>query len=85
MNLTLRRRFGDDGIFWISYDDLLKKYSHMDRTRLFGPEWKVSQHWTTVNVPWTADYNDVKFEITVSEKGTAIIVLSQVSCLFYVE
>ena len=91
----LNHKFGNDGvrfansicglrnlqaqIFWISYEDLLRRYQSFDRTRLFGPEWTVTQQWTTVNVPWTADYNDTKFTITVSKDGPIVIVLSQVS------
>jgi hypothetical protein len=51
----LNHKFGDDGVFWISYGDLLRHYQHFDRTRLFGPEWTVSQQWTSVNVPWSVD------------------------------
>ena len=65
-------------IFWISYKDLLRKYQSFDRTRLFGPEWTVTQQWTTLDVPWTADYNDTKFNITLSKKTNIVIVLSQV-------
>ena len=36
----LDHRFGDDGAFWMSYEDLLKKYSTFDRTRLFDDTWK---------------------------------------------
>lgn len=66
-------------MFWISYKDLLRKYQSFDRTRLFGADWNITQQWTTVNVPWTADYNDTKFSITLTKKGPVVIVLSQVS------
>lgn len=48
----LNHRFGNDGVFWITYDDLLKKYTHFDRTRLFDDSWKITQQWTSLNVPW---------------------------------
>ena len=51
----LNHRFGDDGQFWISYADLLREYSSFDRTRLFGSDWQITQQWTTVDVPWSAD------------------------------
>lgn len=66
-------------VFWISYEDLLKKYQHFDRTRLFGNEWTITQQWTTLNVPWSADYHSTKFMITVTKEGPVVIVLSQVS------
>lgn len=65
-------------MFWISYKDFLKYYPDLDRTRLFGPEWSVSQQWTSLNVPWTVDYLDTKFALTVPEAGPVVIVLSKV-------
>ncbi len=65
-------------MFWISYKDLLRKYQFFDRTRLFSPEWRVSQQWTTLDVPWSADYNDTKFVFTLTEQTPVVIMLSQV-------
>ena len=45
----LNHKFGNDGMFWISYEDLLRNYSSFDRTRLFGPDWRITQQWTTVS------------------------------------
>lgn len=73
----LGHKFGDDGSFWISYEDLLKKYQAFDRTRLFGPEWKVSSIWTTLDVSWTLDYHDTKFAFTLAKSGPVVIVFSQ--------
>lgn len=66
-------------VFWISYEDLLKKYQHFDRTRLFGPEWTITQQWTSLNVPWSADYHSTKFMIDLTKKSPVVIVLSQVA------
>ncbi|KAL9016517.1 MAG: hypothetical protein Q9185_006138 [Variospora sp. 1 TL-2023] len=79
----LNHRFGDDGMFWISYRDFLRKYSSLDRTRLFGPEWQVTQQWTTVDVPWSADYNDIKFSLTITQPGPVVIVLSQLDSRYF--
>jgi hypothetical protein len=73
----LDHRFGDDGAFWISYQDLLRKYQAFDRTRLFGPEWKVTSTWTTLSVPWTLEYHDTKFAFTMARQGPVVLVLSQ--------
>lgn len=75
----LNHRFGNDGAFWISYDDLLKKYQTFDRTRLFSPEWKITQQWTSLEVPWTVDYHSTKFSFTIQKTAPVVIVLSQVS------
>lgn len=73
----LDHKFGDDGSFWISYEDLLKKYQAFDRTRLFGPEWKVASIWTTLEVPWTLEYLDTKFAFSLSHSGPVVIVFAQ--------
>ncbi|KAI1494177.1 hypothetical protein F5X96DRAFT_676631 [Biscogniauxia mediterranea] len=81
--LKLNHRFGDDGNFWISYDDLLRKYQAFDRTRLFGPEWKVTSLWTTFSVPWTLDYHDTYFTFSLAKTGPVVIVLSQLDDRYY--
>ncbi|MCJ1421172.1 calpain 2, (m II) large subunit [Xylographa parallela] len=79
----LGHTFGNDGIFWISYADLLRRYNQLWRTRLFTPDWSVSQHWTTIQVPWSGDYNDTKFEFVLSEPGTTVIVLSKLDTRYF--
>ncbi|KAL9104248.1 MAG: hypothetical protein Q9163_000796 [Psora crenata] len=79
----LNHRFRDDGMFWISYDDLLRKYSQFDRTRLFGKDWIITQQWTTATVPWSADFNDTKFAITITKPSPVVIVLSQLDDRYF--
>ncbi|KAK5942090.1 hypothetical protein PMZ80_006043 [Knufia obscura] len=80
----LNHKFGDDGIFWISYEDMLRKYKYVDRTRIFGPEWHVAQQWTSVQVPWnTTDYQQTRFQIDVPETTEAVIVISQLDDRYY--
>lgn len=73
----LDHKFGDDGSFWISYDDLLRKYQAFDRTRLFSSEWKVASIWTTLDVSLTLDYHDTKFAFSLFKSGPVVIVFSQ--------
>lgn len=80
---ALNHRFGDDGQFWISYEDLLREYSSFDRTRLFGSDWQITQQWTTVDVPWSADYNKTKFSVTLTKRSPVVIVLSQLDDRYY--
>ncbi|KAJ5513422.1 hypothetical protein N7463_002974 [Penicillium fimorum] len=80
---ALGHQFGNDGFFWISYKDLLRKYQHFDRTRLFGPEWTITQQWTTLNVPWSADYHSTKFMMDVTKSGPVVIVLSQLDTRYF--
>ncbi|CAK1367505.1 unnamed protein product [Cercospora beticola] len=83
MMTKLNHTFGDDGVFWISYKDFLKHFPSINRVRLFDDTWTVSQQWTCVNVPWTVDYLDTKFQITVSEAGSVVVVLAQPDDRYY--
>ncbi|KAF2458508.1 hypothetical protein BDY21DRAFT_370743 [Lineolata rhizophorae] len=73
----LNHTFGDDGVFWISYRDFLRYYSDMDRIRLFGPEWTITQQWTSVNVPYNPDYLPTHFQLTLTKASPVVLVLSQ--------
>lgn len=80
----LNHQFGDDGIFWMTYKDMLSKYKYIDRTRIFGPEWHVAQQWMSVQVPWsTLDYQTNYFSIDVPEDTEAVIVLSQLDDRYF--
>lgn len=79
----LNHKFGDDGAFWISYSDLLRKYQAFDRTRLFGDDWRVASLWTTLAVPWKHDYHDTHFAFTLATPGEVIIVLSQLDDRYF--
>ncbi|KAI8623159.1 hypothetical protein F5Y19DRAFT_468721 [Xylariaceae sp. FL1651] len=81
--LKLNHRFGDDGNFWISYDDLLRKYQAFDRTRLFGPEWRVTSIWTSLSIPWTLDYHDTYFTFSLAKTGPVVLVFSQLDDRYY--
>ncbi|KAH6690299.1 hypothetical protein F5X68DRAFT_229634 [Plectosphaerella plurivora] len=79
----LGHKFGDDGSFWISYADLLKKYCIFDMTRLFGSEWKTSCIWTSLQVPWTVCYHDTHFAFTLSKPGKVVLVLAQLDDRYF--
>jgi hypothetical protein len=79
----LGHRFGDDGVFWISYRDLLRHYQHFDRTRLFGPDWRITQEWTSVSVPWSIDYLPTHFRFSLPEPSDVVIVLSQLDTRYF--
>ncbi|KAK5230439.1 hypothetical protein LTR99_008256 [Exophiala xenobiotica] len=79
----LDHKFGNDGVFWISYDDLLKKYQHFDRTRIFGSEWHVTQCWTSLSVSWSAEYHSTKFSLVLEEKAPVVIVLAQLDDTYF--
>ena len=79
----LGHRFGDDGDFWIAYEDLLRKFQAFDRTRLFDAEWRVVQVWTNLSVPWTLDYHDTHFVFSLKESGPVVLVLSQLDDRYF--
>ena len=65
-------------VFWISYDDFLRHFEHLDRTRLFGPEWDIIQRWTALQVPWSSRYHSTMFAIEVKKTSPIVILLTQV-------
>ncbi|OBT79564.1 hypothetical protein VF21_01271 [Pseudogymnoascus sp. 05NY08] len=81
--VKLDHRFGDDGAFWISYDDFLKKYQTFDRTRLFTDEWKVTHQWTSLTIPWSVDYNSTKFAFTINKPASVVVVLNQLDGRYF--
>ena len=63
----------------MTYRQLLRSFSVIDRTRVFGTEWHVTSQWTTVAVPWANEYVETCFELSVVDTCPAVVVLSQVS------
>ena len=46
----LNHRFGDDGSFWMTYEDFLKYWTVIDRCKLFDGSWQVYSTWIHYNV-----------------------------------
>ncbi|KAK0706970.1 hypothetical protein B0T26DRAFT_481557 [Lasiosphaeria miniovina] len=80
----LNHKFGDDGIFWMSYKDVLETFMFLHRTRLFDEKWTVVQQWTSVNVGWVSGYLNTKFIIEVKKSGTVVVVLTQLDERYFV-
>jgi hypothetical protein len=80
----LNHKFGNDSVFWISYQDLLRKYQHFDRTRLFmdSPDWRITQKWISVEVPWKAEFEQ-KFKIVLKKESPVVLVLSQLDDRYF--
>lgn len=79
----LDHSFGDDGVFWIRYKDLLRKYDQFYKTRLFTDDWRVTQQWVSCAIPWSGTYQDTKFEIVVEKAAQTVIMLSQLDERFF--
>ncbi|EOO01398.1 putative calpain family cysteine protease protein [Phaeoacremonium minimum UCRPA7] len=79
----INHSFGGDSTFWISYEDLLRKYQHFDRTRLFrDPNWRCCQRWIGVEVPWKAQYHE-KFHIKLTKDSPLVLTLSQLDARYF--
>lgn len=79
----LGHQFGSDSVFWISYEDLLRKYQHFDRTRLFrDPDWRCCQRWIGVDVAWKPQYHE-KFHIKLTRESPLVLVLSQLDNRYF--
>ena len=79
----LNYKFGNDGIFWMPYSDFLDRFVQVWRTRLFSPEWSVSQQWASIKVPWSGGYNRTLFEFKITLLTPAVIALSQLDSRYY--
>ena len=75
----LRHEFADDGVFWMSFDDVLSNFEFLHRTRLFDERWTIAQQWTSSPISWVPGYLKTKFVIEVKRAGLTVIVLSTVS------
>ncbi|KAK7184461.1 calpain family cysteine protease [Paraphaeosphaeria sporulosa] len=79
----LDHRFGNDGLFWMSYDDLCERFHLIDRTRLFDNEWTVVQSWSSVSVAWVTGYLNTKFVVEIKKAGPTVFVLCQLDDRYF--
>ncbi|KAH8156480.1 hypothetical protein CIB48_g11765 [Xylaria polymorpha] len=79
----LGHQFGNDSVFWIRFEDMVEKYQHFDRTRLFrDPDWQCCQRWIGVEVPWKPQWNE-KFHIKLTKESPLVLVLQQLDNRYY--
>ncbi|KAL8995630.1 MAG: hypothetical protein Q9169_004673 [Polycauliona sp. 2 TL-2023] len=79
----LDHNFADKQLCWIQYEDLIRKYIYIDRTRLFDRDWTVAQQWVTVEVQRDNDYQETSFDFTLQEKSLVVFCLSQLDTRYY--
>ncbi|CAG8545766.1 2665_t:CDS:2 [Dentiscutata heterogama] len=72
--IKLNHRFGDDGTFWMSYDDFLNYWDMVDMCRLFDSSWMAYITWINYNV---VPRSKGKFKLSLPEECHLIIVLQQ--------
>ena len=82
--IELGHKFGSDSVFWISYQDLLRKYQHFDRTRLFmdSPDWRVTQKWVSLDVPWKSQFQQM-FKMVLKKESPVVLVLAQLDDRYF--
>lgn len=81
---TLGHTFGDDGVFWMSFKDMLETFGFLHRTRLFDDaSWTVVQQWTSLPVGWVVGYSGTHFVVNITEPGLVVVVLSQLDTRYY--
>jgi hypothetical protein len=79
----LDHKFGDDGLFWMSFKDMCHKFDVIYRTRLFDESWMIVQQWTSIHVPWIDGFSTTKFTFEIKKEGPVVVVLRQVSLTLY--
>ncbi|KAH7237835.1 hypothetical protein B0J15DRAFT_516443 [Fusarium solani] len=83
-NKELGHTFGSDSVFWVSYEDFMKKFTHLDCMRRFrGLDWRCCQRWIAVDIPWKAEYYK-KFQFNLTKNSPLCLVLSQLDRRYYV-
>ncbi|KAJ3566208.1 hypothetical protein NPX13_g7223 [Xylaria arbuscula] len=79
----LGHQFGNDSVFWIRFEDMVEKYLHFDRTRLFrAADWQCCQRWIGVEVPWKPQWNE-KFHFTLTKESPLVLVLQQLDNRYF--
>lgn len=79
----MNHTFGDDGVFWMSYQDMLSTFMYIHRTRLFDDKWTVVQQWTSADVSWVTGFLQTKFVVEVKKSGMVVIVLTQLDDRYF--
>ncbi|KAH7221777.1 hypothetical protein B0J15DRAFT_599938 [Fusarium solani] len=80
----LGHTFGSDSVFWMSYEDFTKIFTHVDCMRRFrGLDWRCCRRWIAVDVPWKAEYYK-KFQFKLTKNSPLCLVLSQLDRRYYV-
>ncbi|KAF2639708.1 cysteine proteinase [Massarina eburnea CBS 473.64] len=69
--------FDSNGTFWMAYEDVLRRFQELDRTRLFDKDWTVVQRWTSSGVAWVTGYLNTKFMVEIKKGGPTVFMLTQ--------
>ncbi|KAG9292487.1 hypothetical protein G9A89_001560 [Geosiphon pyriformis] len=78
----LNHKFGKDGAFWMSYEDLLYYFSSIGKCRIFDSSWFVHSAWINYNI---VPMSNGKFILKLHETEKIIIVLQQPDSHYFYE
>lgn len=82
----LRPFFKLDGTFYISFDDALETFAHVDCTKvLIGECWTEKQKWVRMDADWVPQYNPTYFLMTLEQDSAVALVISQVDGRYFRE
>ncbi|KAG9292488.1 hypothetical protein G9A89_001561 [Geosiphon pyriformis] len=70
----LDHKFGKDGAFWMTYEDLLLYFSSIGKCRLFDSSWFIHSAWINYNV---VPKSNGHFTLTLPEPEKVVIMLQQ--------
>ncbi|ETW10072.1 hypothetical protein H310_00458 [Aphanomyces invadans] len=74
---ALDHRFGDDGSFWMQYEDFVEEFTTIERTRLYDNKWFVNQEWMEYRTSWPAEWSNALFQFDLTTDSPANIVLAK--------
>ncbi|RQM26542.1 hypothetical protein B5M09_006158 [Aphanomyces astaci] len=74
---ALDHKFGDDGSFWMQFEDFVDEFTTIERTRLFDDKWFVNQEWTEYHSSWPAAWSHGLFQFDLTHDGPANVVLTK--------
>ncbi|KAJ3241269.1 hypothetical protein HDU81_001254 [Chytriomyces hyalinus] len=79
----LNHTFGDDGKFWMEYDDVLRQFDYLGKGTLFDNTWSVNKSHAELEAAFPAEFSPTVFDVSVTKDGPAFIVLSQVDSRYF--
>ncbi|KAJ3247153.1 hypothetical protein HDU77_008703 [Chytriomyces hyalinus] len=79
----LNHTFGDDGKFWMEYNDVLRQFDYLGKGTLFDNTWSVNKSHAELQASFPAEFSPTVFDVSVNQDGPAFIVLSQVDSRYF--
>ncbi|OQS03485.1 hypothetical protein THRCLA_04210, partial [Thraustotheca clavata] len=74
---ALDHKFGDDGCFWMQYEDFIEEFTEIDQTRLYDATWYINQEWMEYRTSWPAFWDEGIFKFTLTQDSPVNLVLAK--------